>query len=87
MLEVETSHPGYLVLADAWYPGWTATIDGDAADVLPVDVAFRGVVLPRPGKHRVEFRYFPPGLIVGLTITSATAAILACLLIKFRHSR
>jgi hypothetical protein len=87
ILEVETSHPGYLVLADAWYPGWTAMVDGDAADVLPADVAFRAVVLPRPGKHRVEFRYFPPGLMVGLAITVATASILSYLAIKLRDSR
>jgi len=86
VLEVETTHPGYLVLADSWYPGWTATIDGQATAVLPADVAFRAVALPRPGKHRVVFRYFPPGLIVGLAISAATTAILAFLAIRLRES-
>jgi Bacterial membrane protein YfhO len=84
VLDVETIHPGYLVLADSWYPGWTATVDGQATAVLPADVAFRAVALPRPGKHRVVFRYFPPGLTVGLAISAATTALLALLAIPRR---
>jgi Bacterial membrane protein YfhO len=85
-LEVETTRPGYLVLADSWYPGWTATIDGQSTAVLPADVAFRAVALPVPGKHRVVFRYFPPGLMVGLAISAVTTAILAYLAYRLRDS-
>ena len=29
VLETESAAPGLLVLAEAWYPGWTATVDGE----------------------------------------------------------
>lgn len=73
-LEVEIEKPGYLVLADSWYPGWTATVDDQPATILHADLAFRAIALPKPGRHLVVFRYFPPGLIAGLAISTATVA-------------
>jgi hypothetical protein len=54
-----------LVLSDSYYPGWTATVDGRPATILPANVAFRGVVLP-PGAHEVRFAYRPTGWETGL---------------------
>ncbi len=76
VLEVETQAPGYLVLSDIWYPGWTAEIDGQPASVVPANYAFRAVALPVPGQHRVTFNYFPIGLIEGLVISFLTLLIL-----------
>ncbi len=61
-----------LVLSDPYYPGWQARIDGKPAEVLVVDGAFRGVVVPA-GNHKVEFvfvaRMFRLGLLsAGLTV-------------------
>ncbi len=64
-LEARLSAPGVLVLLDSWEKGWQATVDGVPAPVLRADGAFRGVRLAA-GKHRVEFRYVPPGLREGL---------------------
>ena len=55
--------PGLLVLSDSWDGGWKATVDGEAADVLPANGAFRAVALPA-GRHIVEFDYKPWPLIV-----------------------
>jgi hypothetical protein len=53
-----TAQPAYLVLADSYYPGWQAWVDGRSAPVLRSDVALRAVALV-PGEHVVEFRYAP----------------------------
>ncbi|MEA3366039.1 MAG: YfhO family protein, partial [Candidatus Hydrogenedentes bacterium] len=58
-----------LVLADAYYPGWKATIDGERVEVFPVNHAFRGILMPA-GEHRIEFRYAPASFEVGLTISA-----------------
>ncbi|MDP2311135.1 MAG: hypothetical protein Q8P18_34260 [Pseudomonadota bacterium] len=53
---VSAAGPGTLVLADTWYPRWTATVDGVVTDILRADVNFRGVTLPE-GEHTVVFRF------------------------------
>ncbi len=57
-VEIAATGPGTLVLADLWYPGWTATLDGAVVPVERVDLVFRGVQLPA-GEHVVVFSYRP----------------------------
>ncbi len=77
---VDARTPAYLVLADTFDPGWSATIDGEPAVIHPAYVAFRAVFV-KPGKHRVVFRYSPAGFAPGLAITALGAALgLFCLL-------
>jgi hypothetical protein len=49
---------GFAVLSDSFVPGWTAEVDGQRVDIVPVDIAFRAVAVP-PGTHSVVFRYRP----------------------------
>ncbi len=57
-VSVRAEGPGYLVLADTWYPGWEASLDGEPVPILRADLVFRGVELS-PGSHEVVFRYRP----------------------------
>jgi hypothetical protein len=59
-LEVPAGAPGLLVLTDAYFPGWRATVNGQPAPVMPTDVAFRGVMLSGDAT-RVVFTYHSPG--------------------------
>jgi hypothetical protein len=68
--------PGLLVLADNWDPGWSAYVNGSPTPVLHVNHAVRGVLLPA-GASRVEFRYQPASLRLGLWISCAAALLLA----------
>jgi uncharacterized membrane protein YfhO len=58
----------YLILADVYYPGWRASIDGVT---VPIEVAagvWRAVKLPG-GAHTIEFRYDPDSVKMGAAIT------------------
>lgn len=65
---------GFLVLADTFYPGWQATLDGKLAEILRANHTFRAVALP-PGEHTVVFRYLPLSFLVGATISLLTLFI------------
>lgn len=62
--------PGYLVLTDAFYPGWSATVDGEPVPILRADIMFRAILLPE-GEHAIEFRYQPRSVTVGLWLSGA----------------
>ena len=67
--------PGLLVLSDAYYPGWRATVDGEAAPIYPTNVLFRGVPIPA-GEHTVVFTYAPSGWLLGWGLAAAGAVLL-----------
>ena len=63
-----------LVVADAYYPGWRATIDGVVTEIFPLYHVFRGVTIPA-GDHVVEFTYSPWSFRLGLTISIVAMAV------------
>jgi hypothetical protein len=83
---VETESPGssYLVLADTFDPGWSATVDGTPAPIRPAYVAFRAVAL-EGGPHTIVFTYRPAGFRLGLGISIAGLAL--ALILWFRSGR
>ncbi len=68
VVEADAESPAVLVLADAYYPGWRARVDGERAEIFPAYGVFRGVLVP-PGTHRVEFDYAPATLYIGLALS------------------
>ena len=70
VLDVRASAPGFVVLADAFDPGWRATVDGRAAAIFRANVAFRAVPVPA-GRHVVEMVYRPRGVLFGLMLSVA----------------
>lgn len=60
----ETDRLSRLVLAEAWYPGWRATVDGVPQPISPANGIFQSVVL-EPGEHEVAFTYEPGTFVVG----------------------
>lgn len=76
-----------LVLNDAYYPGWSAAVDGHPATIHPTNYAVRGVFVP-PGAHEVRFRYSPGGLLPGLGLSlGAVAALLFIAVSPSRRAR
>ncbi|HVE81645.1 MAG TPA: YfhO family protein [Myxococcales bacterium] len=82
---VDACGPGYLILADRFYPGWHATVDGREAPIYRADYAVRAVPLPEEGHHVVRFEYRPATVRAGAIISAvATALALAVLLVRWR---
>jgi hypothetical protein len=65
---IQAQGPGYLVLTDAYYPGWVARVNGQPAQIWRANVMFRAVALPA-GAHEVVFTYAPRSVTVGLWIS------------------
>jgi hypothetical protein len=82
-VEIQTDAPDrrLLVLTDVHYPGWTATIDGQAATIHRTNFAFRSVSVPG-GRHTVAFEYRPASFRYGLIIS--TIALLAVIGLAIR---
>jgi len=72
---VKTDSAGYLVLSDAWYPGWRATVDGADVPLLRANYAFRAVPVPA-GEHRVRMVFSPLSWKIGLAISGLTVLFL-----------
>ncbi|MCL4257181.1 MAG: YfhO family protein [Anaerolineales bacterium] len=64
-VSVDVSQGGWLLLADTYYPGWGAEVDGEPVEITPAYGAFRAVEIPA-GAHEVEFRYRPLAFSLGL---------------------
>ncbi len=80
VVETQLDAEGYLVLADAWDPGWTVLVDGAPAQMTRADVIFRAVLL-NEGTHRVEFLYRPRALYIGLILSGVGIALLGIALL------
>lgn len=74
-LETSGGASGTLRLADEWYPGWEASVDGKPADITVSDEVFRSVRVPA-GRHTISFVFAPISFRVGLF--AMLLAIAAC---------
>lgn len=72
---VEASANALLILADQYFPGWRATVDGREVPVQAANYILRAVAVPA-GRHVVEFTYRPASFRLGLYLTLATLSLL-----------
>lgn len=52
MIKTENQKDGFLVVSEVFYPSFRATIDGNDAHIVPVNIAFRGIKVPS-GTHTI----------------------------------
>lgn len=60
----ESEQPGFLLLTNNFYPGWTAFVDSKKTKIYRADFTFVAVEMPE-GKHLIEFHYQPQLFIYG----------------------
>ena len=87
-VSIAPSESSYLVLTDAFYPGWTAWVDGKERPILLANYFYRAVRV-RPGDREVVFRYRSRPFERGRWISSVTLAalILGLGVTRARHRR
>jgi hypothetical protein len=83
-LSVNAPESGYLVLTDAYYPGWVATVNGVPTPVERANVMFRAVRVPA-GQSEVVFEYRPAWLPAILVVGGVAwlGALLAVAVLRF----
>jgi hypothetical protein len=74
-IDAEAPGNGFLLLADTFYPGWMATVDGTPTPIYRANHSLRGIQLPK-GRHEVRFTYEAPGFVRGLQISLLAVSLL-----------
>ena len=77
--EVNSGKGGVVVFSEVYYPGWTATIDGEPAELGRVNYILRALNV-KPGKHEVVLSFFPKSVDTTETIAYTAYAILLLVL-------
>jgi hypothetical protein len=86
---VDAPADGWLVVNEAYFPGWIARIDGEETTVFRVDGWVRGLRIRR-GEHHVDMRFCPTAWILSaslaMVVWSGLAVFLACSVRRrYRH--
>mgnify|MGYP002624624045 CR=1 FL=1 len=78
--DVNSGKGGVLVFSEIYYPGWTATVDGEAVELGRVNYILRAINI-KPGQHQVELAFFPKSVDMTETVAYIAFAILLLILI------
>ena len=68
--------PRFLVLADMYFPGWEARVDGVRTRIYRTNYLFRGIVVPA-GRHTITFEYRPLSVAIGALVSVLSIVIAA----------
>jgi Predicted membrane protein len=82
-IAVESSAPALLVLAEPWFPGWSARVNGSVAPCIPANAWMRAVLVPA-GKSQVEMTFHSTYLVPGAVISLVALALIVLLLFRRR---
>lgn len=70
--------PGFVVLADTYYPGWQAILDGEKTTIYRANSILRAIYVPA-GQHTITFTFRPPDFFIGLGISGLT--LISCIFV------
>ncbi|NWF69585.1 MAG: YfhO family protein [Chloroflexi bacterium] len=76
---VESAGAAYLLLSDAWYPGWQAAVNGEAAPLYRANVLLRAVPVPA-GTSTVVFTFYPTMWPLALLISGGAWLVFSAML-------
>ncbi len=70
VIEAAFPRPGFLLLLDTYFPGWSAEVNGRKTRIYRADYNFRAVSMPA-GKSTLKFSYKPQSLQLGACLAIA----------------
>ena len=73
--KINLSKENYVFFSVPYESGWSAQVDGAAAEIVPANNGFMSVLVPQ-GDHTITFTYKTPGLSAGFLITLICVLIL-----------
>ena len=73
--DVRSGKGGVVVFSEVYYPGWTATVDGEPAELGRVNYILRAMNL-QPGEHKVVLTFKPKSIRRTESIAYAASAVL-----------
>lgn len=76
---VSSEKGGVVVFSEIYYPGWTATIDGQKAELGRVNYILRALNVEK-GKHTIELAFDPQSVHTTETIATVSFAVLLILI-------
>ncbi|MDF2439424.1 MAG: hypothetical protein JWN98_408 [Abditibacteriota bacterium] len=75
-MQTQAAQRGVVVLSDAWFPGWRASVNGREVPIEHANHLFRAVEVPR-GKAAVTFFYAPQSFRIGAFLSLCALAFVA----------
>jgi hypothetical protein len=78
VVKTESDGPALLVIAENYYDGWTATVDGEEAPLVIANHTFQAVPVSA-GAHTVVVEFQPAALRTGMWISLSAAVLLSAL--------
>ncbi len=78
--QANSKNGGIVVFSDIYYPGWTATVDGQKAELGRVDYILRAINL-KPGSHEIELYFKPYSIKVTETVAYIAYGLLLIVII------
>ena len=73
--DVSSKNGGVIVFSEIYYPEWTATVDGQPAEVGRVNYVLRAINV-KPGNHKVVLDFHPKSITTTETVSYIASALL-----------
>ena len=76
---IEVKEDGLLFLSIPYAEGWCAVVDGEEAEIVPIQDALMGIRL-KAGSHNVSLKYTPAGFRLGLVVSLVSVLLIVSII-------
>ena len=85
-LRANLASDGFVILADTFYEGWRARLDGEPVPIYRTNSVVRGLFVPA-GEHEIEYLFRPNDWLLGLSLSLvALLTMIAASLLRVKQT-